>query len=283
MMHEGAPGVFAGLFPERRPVKVVDVGAARFTDTREPYLAAARAGRLEVVGFEARDEARAGAPDGARWTIHEAVIGAGGPAQLRVCAQPGMSSLREPSPAICADFQGFDEGLEVIERRKVTTTALDDLEAARDADLIAIDVQGAEADVLAGAHRTLSCAVAVEIELQIIEQYQGQPDWIDLGAGLRDLGFILHAVLGYGSRPPRSILVEDETAPGSQWLWADALFIRAPQTWRSLAPAKLEALAILLGDIYGAPDMALHALSFHRDGDRLMPIAIQAHKDAAQL
>lgn len=281
MNPEGAGPVFASLFPGRRPVKVVDIGAARFSQTRESYLAAARAGLVEVVGFDARAGAHASAPADACWTIHDAAIGDGHPAELRICASPGMSSLREPSRVISDHFHGFRRELLVVERRAVTTMALDDLEAARGADLLAIDVQGAEADVFSGAPRTLASTVAVEVELQIIEQYQGQPDWIDLAAILRERGFVLHTILGYGSRPPCSIAVLDETAPGSQWLWADALFIRHPDLWNTLPPDKLEALAIVLGDLYGGADMALHALSFHPNSE-LMRVAASRLKTMAE-
>jgi hypothetical protein len=54
---------------------------------------------------------------------------------------------------------------------------------------IKIDVQGAEADVLAGASRTLAFCRAIEIELCTVPLYQGQALLPELWHGLYEGGF----------------------------------------------------------------------------------------------
>jgi FkbM family methyltransferase len=53
-----------------------------------------------------------------------------------------------------------------------------------------IDTQGFEREVLKGAERLLSSnIVGVQVELSLASLYEGQPDYIDLLAWLRDKGF----------------------------------------------------------------------------------------------
>jgi FkbM family methyltransferase len=61
--------------------------------------------------------------------------------------------------------------------------------------LLKLDVQGYEAEVLAGAPRVLADAGAVLVELAFVSTYQGQPLAADLVEVLADQGWRLHEVL----------------------------------------------------------------------------------------
>jgi FkbM family methyltransferase len=66
------------------------------------------------------------------------------------------------------------------------------------AALLKLDVQGYEADVVAGAGQTLSRVCAVQCELSVVPLYEGQTDYLDLMATFRKLGLhLVHVEPGF--------------------------------------------------------------------------------------
>lgn len=254
----------------KAPIKVLDVGGARFDSTRESYLDAARRGHAQVFAFEPRNETGPRPAPSSAWAFISCALGTGGNAELRHCTNPGMSSLREPSSQIGRIFHGFNGDLQVESRLKIETQKLDDRPEAGSADLMKLDVQGWEREVLAGAQASMASILAIECELQIVEQYQGQALFPELVTVLAERGFTLHSVLGFGSRLPRSMAAPAPDAPGSQWIWADALFLRSLVDWPHLDDTELVRLAVILADMYAAIDMATYALSLHSRSDEML-------------
>jgi FkbM family methyltransferase len=70
-----------------------------------------------------------------------------------------------------------------------------DVDALAGPVLLKLDVQGYEAEVLAGAPRTLAGCGALVVELALEGVYEGQPLAADLLAQLADVGWRLHGVL----------------------------------------------------------------------------------------
>jgi FkbM family methyltransferase len=278
---DASPWLFDHVDPGA-PIKVLDVGAARFDSTREPYLDAARRGHAQVCAFEPRNETGATPAPAQAWAFISCALGAGGNAELRHCASPGMSSLREPSAEIGRIFHGFKDELQVEARSTIDTQKLDHRPEARGADLMKLDVQGWEREVLEGACASMASLLAIECEVQIVEQYEGQALFPELATILHRRGFMLHSILGFGSRLPRSIAAPTPHAPGSQWIWADALFVRKLSDWPDLDDAALVRLAVILSDMYAAVDMAAHALSLHSRREEMLERAQACFKRRLQ-
>lgn len=100
-----------------------------------------------------------------RWQVEEVAISdRAGRASLQLCLnQPPASSLQQLGPTRRQEF-GLHDRLQPVE---VRTAPLDDfLEFTEGTLLVKIDVEGHEAQVLAGATRTLRAAETVLVEMQ---------------------------------------------------------------------------------------------------------------------
>jgi FkbM family methyltransferase len=242
------------------PIRVLDIGAR--DDGHPPrYAPLLDAGVCEVIGFEPDEEECRRLRQANSQCYLPLVIGAGERRELRVCAMRSKSSLYEPNHALASLFNAFDDGSEVVERRTVDTTRLDELDSLGEVDFVKLDVQGAERDALLGGERTVAGALAVETEVKFVEQYEGQPLFAEVDQLLRRLGFLFHTVLGYGTRCLKPMVVRDDPLAGlNQWLWADVVFVRHPLKLSELAPRRLFKLAVIMHTLYRSYDFTYHAL-----------------------
>ena len=94
------------------------------------------------------------------------------------------------------------------------------------ADLIKIDIQGAELMALQNGTETVREALVIESEVEFVPLYEGQALFCDLQAFLREQGFVFHKFLDMAGRAFRPFLPPNPHAPLSQLLWADAIFVR---------------------------------------------------------
>lgn len=256
----------AELVAEAGPVRVVDVGARAVPGYAPPYEALAAAGLVELVGIEPDEpacaELRARYPGG---RFHAVAAGDGSRRTLHLCRMRSKSSLFPPNLTCAGLFQTFGHGMEVETKRAVTTVRLDSLDDARDADWLTMDVQGAEGLVLEGAAELLATLGVLQLEVEFVEQYAGQPLFGDLDVRIRRAGLMFHRFLGYGTRAWRPMIVDgDPTAGVHQWLWSDAVYVAHPVRWASLSSAKLLKTALVMHGAYGSWDLA-YALCAHVD------------------
>jgi FkbM family methyltransferase len=114
-----------------------------------------------------------------------------GAAELQLAGNSASSSLL---PMLAAHVQAAPEsrigGTETV---PVTTLDACGIALVEQADrlFLKIDTQGFEAQVLAGAAQTLRRCIGIQLELSLIELYEGQTLWRELHDGLCDDGFEL--------------------------------------------------------------------------------------------
>jgi FkbM family methyltransferase len=245
--------------------KVIDIGANPI-DADPPYAAMLRAGDAEVVGFEPNPAALAllNARRGPLEHYFPHAIGDGERHTLHICQAPGMTSLLEPDPAVLGLFHGFADWGRVVATEPVVTQRLDDLPETAGADLLKLDIQGAELMVLRHAEARLRDAVVIQAEVEFLPLYRNQPLFSDIDIFLRARGFVLHRFHPTVSRAVQPMMVNNDPYAGlGQLVWADAVFIRDFSVLDALSDRQLLAMAAILHDCYGAFDIAFRLVAEH--------------------
>jgi FkbM family methyltransferase len=153
-----------------------------------------------------------------RWTVLNIGLGSSpGTAEINVSPQSGASSLLPMGSRHLEMHPGTSYvGTEEIRVETLDSQAAQYLEAASVVGL-KLDVQGYEAEVLAGGRELLRRAVVVECEMLLEGLYEGQAQPDELISSFYDAGLRLAgAELGY-TDPERGTVA-----------WIDTLFVRHP-------------------------------------------------------
>jgi FkbM family methyltransferase len=151
-----------------------------------------------------------------RWTPVKTAVGSEpGSTVINVSANSFSSSLRPMTDAHLTNAPGS----EYISTETVDVTTVADLvkeySVVPSRALLKIDTQGFEDEVLAGAGDHVDEFAAIQLELSMVELYEGQSLFDDHYAFMRDHGFRLH------------ILEPGFSGTTGQMMQCDGLFVRA--------------------------------------------------------
>jgi FkbM family methyltransferase len=184
---------------------------------------------------------------------------------LYVTKAPMCTSLYPPNEPFLARFSGLPELVNLDFEIEIETTTLDNFcasEGVDEIDFLQIDVQGADLNVLQGATNLLRrSGLAIQIEVEFSQLYQGQPLFADVDIFLRRQGFSLFDLTtAYRTRSLSPIRGHNRFG---QLLWGDAFYLRdllAEQPYPQLiSPEKMLKLACI-SDILGFSDYTLEIL-----------------------
>lgn len=210
----------------RERVRVVDVGARggwpRKWQTMRPWVT--------LVGFE---------PEAHEWErlrnsaeadevyLADALYRSNSEILLHHTRDPHCTSLYRPNQALIQRLRPGDDRLEVVRSETIPVTTLDHaLEGAgiQSVDFLKLDTQGSELDILQGGVRTLEEGViGVEVEVEFLPLYEGQPLFPDVHQFMVSHGFELMdfphtcsvADFRAAAEPARS---QPAANPASRWL-----------------------------------------------------------------
>lgn len=140
---------------------------------------------------------------------------------LYLCRKPETSSLLIPNSEFLGRFPD-SERFDVLETANVDCLALDSLQITK-VDFLKIDIQGAENDVLKGASSALEKVLGVEIEVEFLDLYRGQPLFGEVCTTLAEAGFEFFDFVNL-QRWERSAL-----RGYGQCVFGDALFLKTPE------------------------------------------------------
>jgi FkbM family methyltransferase len=203
-------------------LRLIDVGARGGVDPRwKPFFK-----HLSVLGFEPDREECASLnstrfPYKCRFLPFALGSEDGIEATLNMCVSPGSSSLMEPNHEVFRHYP-YSAQLEVVRRIPLTLTRLDTACADFQPDVIKLDTQGTELDILHGAGHLLDQTLAVEIEVEFVQIYKGQPLFADIDIFMREHGFSLRGL----RRTYWRIGSDHPVAFGGQLFHGDALYTR---------------------------------------------------------
>jgi FkbM family methyltransferase len=245
------------MFPDDFEIVVLDVGAA--LSERPPYQSLVEAGYARVIGFEPDVAAceKLNRSHGAPHRFFPMFVGAGGPAVFHETSWSLTGSLYPPNTPVLERFQNLAEAVRPIAEHAVSTARLDDIDEIDDVDFFKIDAQGAALVILENGQRVLRSAVVVQVEVEFVELYRGQPLFADVDSFLRRQGFQFHSFLGFGGRAFKPIVRgKDANQPYRQMLWSDAVYVRDWMRLDDLSTAKLRSYAIIVNDLFQSLDLA---------------------------
>lgn len=260
------------LFPDAAPLTIVDVGAA--LHDAPPYQPLIDAGRARIIGFEP-DQAECASLNRTYGPPHLFLphfVGDGSPATFHRTNWTLTGSLYEPNTPLLEQFHNLAELMTPEGTEPVATRRLDDIPEAAAVDFLKIDVQGAELKVFRGAEATLRNCCLIQAEVEFVEMYRGQPMFSDVDQYLRSQGFQFHTFAGFGTRPFKPMIRNNDPNLGfRQLLWADAIYVRDWMRLDALPDAKLTGMAVLLHDLVQSWDLARVILRHldARNGSRL--------------
>ena len=101
----------------------------------------------------------------------------------------------------------------------------------------------------------------IETEVEFVKIYRNQPLFGDIQRFMRDQGFVLHKLVDISVRNFRPMSTGDPTQALSQFLWADAVFVK---DFAKLGDYSLEQIlqaAVILHEIYLSYDL-VHILLY---------------------
>ena len=246
------------------PIQITDVGAMNIGG-QERWQALLDRGLATLLGFEPQEEecrrCNAESKPGCRY-LPEA-LGDGKTWPFYRCNFGATSSIYEPNHDFIRHFNGLSDLMQVVEKCEIQTRRLDDIPAARQTDFLKLDVQGAELILLENAKETLNNVCIVQTEVSYVPLYKDQPLFAEVDQFLRAEGFLLHAILGFGQRSLKPLVVNnDPYASLNQVLWSDVVYVRP--FWdlpKPASPSTLLKSAILMDLVFNSCDFAARAFS----------------------
>jgi len=178
---------------------------------------------------------------------------------LYLTAEEGCSSIYKPNEHILNRYF-FRENWRVKREIRVTTTTLKNVFSKNqiNPDFLKIDTQGAELNILRGAADSLDSVIGLELEVEFIEAYKGQPLFSDIDSFVRAKGFELFDLNRYWAN---RFNTSKRHLNRGQLVFGDAVYFRTPDSFYSLnispelRKEKLLKMVLILS-LYGFFDSA---------------------------
>ena len=143
----------------------------------------------------------------------------------------------------------------------VETVRLDNIPETAGADMLCIDIQGAELLAFAGARQRLRDVAVIHAETSFVQMYAGQPLFSEIEQFLRSEGFMLHRFSPLVGRIVSPFMIDTEVyAEIGQVVYADAIFVRDLAKPELMSARQLLAGAAIVHDCYGSVDVAFYLL-----------------------
>jgi FkbM family methyltransferase len=207
--------------PEFRHVYLIDIGAAGDIEPRWRCISKF----IKYLGFEPDERSRVELIDRNQQCseyeiVPKAIWENTGKFSLQLCAKPEVSSFFSPNLEFVKNFPN-DNRFVFHKEEEIDCVTLDSLDL-KNPDFIKIDIQGGELRALFGATKTLENCFGLELEVEFLELYKGQPLFGEIVKYLDDHGFQFFDFVNL-CRWER-----DSHSGLGQLVFGDALFLKTP-------------------------------------------------------
>lgn len=255
-------------FLDLHPIQIVDVGSRNGSTPELATLCR----YSEYVGFDADpnvvDQPKTGVYGEFRSArIYPYFVGATeGRVQFNIYKRGGESSRFFPDPYYASKFSPgtFD----VAEQIDVDGFSLDHIaekEVLTVPDILKIDTQGTELEILSGAKQWVGKVPLIEVEVEFLPIYQGQPLFYEVGSFMHRHGYMLL----YLNRVFTSRIAFRGESRG-QIVFGDAMYGLGPDRVAELDPVARSKYVLLLIN-YGVIDYAFELASCFPDIREMIP------------
>ena len=186
-------------------------------------------------------------------------IGDGKEKILNICKAPGMSSFLKPDNNYNKMFHNFFYWGQIIDKVKVKTKKLDDIES--DFDLIKIDVQGYESELIKYGKNKIKNSLVIQIEVSPISSYIDAKPFPYVYNQLENLDFDLHMFSKIENRSFAPLIINNSTRTGLYYLYQlDCVFVKKFKIIDSLELKDLLKLIHIMHYGFQAYDFVLNLI-----------------------
>jgi FkbM family methyltransferase len=258
---------FYSVFPTIPKIAIADVGASLIGE-EPPYQHLIDAGVATLIDFEPDAVACEELNVKYKGThkFYPYFIGDGNPSIFHETNWVATGSLFPPNTELVNKFNHLGELMIPKAQHHVQTTRLDDIAEIDRIDFLKMDIQGGELAALSNAPKLLETTLLVQVEVEFLELYSGQPLFADVDSYLRSQGFQFHCFQGdLSGRAFKPLVVHNNTgAKLNQVLWADAIYVKDWMKLEKLNEELLIKYIVLAHEIARSPDLA-HLVAMHLD------------------
>lgn len=246
-------------------IGVLDIGAMLIENQTREYSSMQSKGVAKVIGFEPVqsecDKLNETFKDsGMRFLPY--FVGDGTEQDFNLTNFSMTASLLKPNTPLLSLFQNLHELTTPVSVERVQTQRLDDIpEIDTPIEFIKMDIQGAELQALQSAQeRVLKDVLVVHTEVEWVPMYENQPLFSEIELFLRQHGFLVHRILGFGTRAFKPLVYSNNINLGHQSLWSDVVFVKDFTKFSDLTASQLLKIAVICHEAYKSFDLALLAL-----------------------
>ena len=240
------------------PISICDIGAAP-SDEQILIDSLLENTNCKLTGFEPNKIQFDKLNESKNKKYYNFAIGDGKEKILNICKAPGMSSFLKPDNNYNKMFHNFFYWGQIIDKVKVKTKKLDDVES--DFDLIKIDVQGYESELIKYGKNKIKNSLVVQIEVSPISSYIDAKPFPYVYNQLENLDFDLHMFSNIENRSFAPLIINNSTTTGLYYLYQlDCVFVKKFKIIDSLELKDLLKLIHIMHYGFQAYDFVLNLI-----------------------